>query len=189
MPHYLHAIFSFPFCYVGHVSCSECVQTCLKNGLVCELEGVFLCMQELTPDCSMFCGISHSPIVLRAFQPCSSVWNSTLSLNSLQFFCLKRCLWSVLRCRTPSAICQLGFLSLSFSVLCLRAVEQPFSVQAVMWPRAISLSRASSLTFTSQRYTNTHLIIPSLSLAWRGLVCCPSLSPSTSLCGVFMYLN
>lgn len=144
---------------------------------------IFLCRQWLTSECSAFCGISHPPIILWASQPCPSIWNVTLSLNGLQFFCLKQCLWSVLLCITPSAICQLGFLSLSFSVLCLRAVEQPFSVQAVMWPRAISLSRASSLTYTSQRYTNTHLIIPSLSLTWRGLVCCPSLSLSTSLCG------
>lgn len=130
MPQYLHSIFSLLFCYVGHVSCSEnteCVQTRLRNGLVCELEGIFLCMQWLTPECSAFCGISHSPIILWASQPCPSVWNLTLSLNSLQFFCLKRCLWSVLRCRTPSAICQLGFLSLSFSVLCVSGrLNSPF---------------------------------------------------------------
>lgn len=58
----------------------------------------------------------HSPIVLRAFQPCSSVWNSTLSLNSLQFFCLKWCLWSVLLWITPSV--SLGF-SLCRSLFCV----------------------------------------------------------------------
>lgn len=66
----------------------------------------------------------------------------------------------------------------SFFVLlcsvCLRAVEQPFSVQAVMWPRAISLSCASGLAFTSQRYINTHLIVHSLSHTGKGLVCYPS---------------
>lgn len=75
----------------------------------------------------VICGISHSLVVLWPFQPCSSVWNSTLSLNSLQIFCLKQCLWSLLLCITPSAICQLGFLSLSFSVLCISGrLNSPF---------------------------------------------------------------
>lgn len=160
MPQYLHVKFSFPYCYAGQVSCS--FLTRLRNALVCQIGGIFQRMQQLTPECWMFSGISPSPVVLRPFQPCSSVWNSTLSLNTLEIFCLKQCLWSL----TPSAICQLGFLSLSFSVLCLRAVEQPFSVQAVMWPRAISLSCASGLTFTSQRYINTHL-----SHTGKGFVC------------------
>lgn len=136
----------------------------------------------------------YSPIVLWAFQPCSSVWNSTLSLNSLQFFCLKRCLWSVLLCITPSAICQLGFLSLSFSALCLSGrLNSPFLSKQSCDPEPFrSTVRQASPLRARGIQTRTSSFFPYRYLERFGVLFISMLIHTFtlySLCGVFMYLN